>query len=299
MRGIYAIVNSANGKMYIGSTTSYKTRKKRHFAALKAGIYSKGHPQLQDDYNKYGKQSFRFIELEIINTDSVDVLLQKETDYIIRFGTFFEDKGYNIAIPNERIYRKAFIEKYGEDFLRELVCSNDDLLLREEWKHIPNYRKEKVYQIDNENNIVKVWDCRGDICEFYKVSKTSNILFNSHRGSGIKRKKWKGFIWVTHTKYDKNINYSDYFIKSKPKAKVKKEKIKKPIIPYEDRNIFRKPISLQNIETQEVKEFKSILEASRFLGVAKSKLYTLKRGFRNKGAGKIAKVNQIRGWKLK
>jgi group I intron endonuclease len=56
--GIYQIVNLANGKRYIGSSINLLVRKKKHFVELKR---NKHHcVYLQNAYNKYGKENFKF-----------------------------------------------------------------------------------------------------------------------------------------------------------------------------------------------------------------------------------------------
>lgn len=56
--GIYQIVNQVNGKRYIGSALSLKTRERNHFSSL---LYNKHHSiHLQRSYNKYDKENFEF-----------------------------------------------------------------------------------------------------------------------------------------------------------------------------------------------------------------------------------------------
>ncbi len=56
--GIYKIENLINGKCYIGQSIHVKYRDNIHFSQLRN---NKGHNQhLQNSYNKYGKDVFRF-----------------------------------------------------------------------------------------------------------------------------------------------------------------------------------------------------------------------------------------------
>lgn len=61
--GIYKIVNTVNGKYYVGSA---KNRRKRllsdHLRKLRKNTHS--NPKLQNAWNKYGEIAFQFIELE-------------------------------------------------------------------------------------------------------------------------------------------------------------------------------------------------------------------------------------------
>ena len=60
--GIYAIRNSLNGKMYIGSSKNIKSRWKSHKSDLRRGIHINIY--LQNAWNKNGKECFDFIILE-------------------------------------------------------------------------------------------------------------------------------------------------------------------------------------------------------------------------------------------
>lgn len=55
-KGVYHIINTVNGKKYIGSTTDIEQRKKHHFTGLRSGNHR--NPDLQKDYNAYGEQAF-------------------------------------------------------------------------------------------------------------------------------------------------------------------------------------------------------------------------------------------------
>lgn len=304
-KGIYALVCKANGKIYVGSSLNFRKRKSTHFSKLKQGVYVKAHPDLQEDYDLYGRGNFKFVIIEEFETDSIDFLLQKETDYIIRFGTFFEDKGYNLSIPSEKIFRKKFIEKYGEEFLKDLIWSSDELLEKEEYF----YKKElaskdsSIYKIDiNTNEILQEYSHPKFAAEEHNIKlktlfevlsgKKKNKLVLSH----------KGFVWVYKSKYEGGKDYRPSTLRSKTKIilnpRKKKERIKKEIVPYLERNLRRKEISLQNIETGEVKTFISQTEAANFLDIQVSSVGALIKGIKKKGGGGIAKITQWKGWKI-
>lgn len=61
--GIYAITNTVNGKIYIGSTsTGFRQRWSVHRACLGGGYHH--NPHLQHSWDKYGKDTFEFDVLE-------------------------------------------------------------------------------------------------------------------------------------------------------------------------------------------------------------------------------------------
>jgi len=86
--GIYQIKNLINNKIYIGSSYDMHTRKIRHFSKLKC--HKHDNPILQNAYNKYGKENFRF---EILITCDPDLLLFYEQQFIDKWKP-----EYNIAI---------------------------------------------------------------------------------------------------------------------------------------------------------------------------------------------------------
>lgn len=75
--GIYAIVNRANGKRYIGSTCNFVNREATHWAELKGGYH--GNPYLQKSVNKHGIDSFDFVPLQELPTD---YLMPTEQQYM-------------------------------------------------------------------------------------------------------------------------------------------------------------------------------------------------------------------------
>lgn len=75
--GIYEIVNTLNGKRYIGSSQSMKRRWDSHKYNLK---YNKHHSKyLQNSWNKYGEDCFKFNILEYCE---VEKLLEREQFYL-------------------------------------------------------------------------------------------------------------------------------------------------------------------------------------------------------------------------
>lgn len=85
--GIYAIVNTVNGKRYVGSSQEIDYRFRKHKSALRSNRHH--NPHLQSAWNKYGESCFDFIILEECEEE---LLLKREQAYL--------DVGceYNIAV---------------------------------------------------------------------------------------------------------------------------------------------------------------------------------------------------------
>lgn len=75
--GIYMIVNKTNGKTYIGSSFDIEDRWRRHKSLLARNRHHNFH--LQQSWNKYGPQNFKFTVEEIISEED---LLETEQQYL-------------------------------------------------------------------------------------------------------------------------------------------------------------------------------------------------------------------------
>lgn len=89
--GVYKIVNIVNGKIYVGSSNDIKKRWYQHQKSLKDGIH--GNPYLQNAWNKYGSQSFKF---EIVEECEPAMQFEREQFYLNELNPF-GDNGYNIV----------------------------------------------------------------------------------------------------------------------------------------------------------------------------------------------------------
>lgn len=85
--GIYAIINTFNGHLYVGQSKCLFKRKQAHFRDLAGNCHA--NPYLQNAYNYYGKGTFRFVAVEFCPEDELDL---KEQYWIERIKP-----EYNIA----------------------------------------------------------------------------------------------------------------------------------------------------------------------------------------------------------
>lgn len=107
--GVYEIVNTVNGKKYIGSGF-VQQRRSQHFWHLSKDNHCNRH--LQSSYNKYGKDSFKF-----------NILLVSERDYALEIEQKLldeEDKSnlYNILVDAR--YHAIRGEDIGNSKLKEI-----------------------------------------------------------------------------------------------------------------------------------------------------------------------------------
>jgi hypothetical protein len=90
--GVYGIRNSINGKWYIGESVDIKYRKSKHFSTLKYNSHKNDY--LQRSWNKYGKEVFEFIILELCEEESLE---SKEREWITKYKSNNFEFGYNLT----------------------------------------------------------------------------------------------------------------------------------------------------------------------------------------------------------
>lgn len=76
--GIYEIVNTANGKKYVGSAIDLAGRKRLHLWNLNKGSHHSRH--LQSAWNKHGEQAFEFKTLLLCSKDNLLMYEQRVID---------------------------------------------------------------------------------------------------------------------------------------------------------------------------------------------------------------------------
>ena len=92
MAHIYKIENLVNGKIYIGSTVNYKRRCYQHKTLLNNNKH--GNPYLQNAWNKYGKDNFKFDKIE----ECLDEDRFKREEYYFKKLNPFDKNGYNLSL---------------------------------------------------------------------------------------------------------------------------------------------------------------------------------------------------------
>lgn len=111
---IYAIQCTMNGKIYVGCCTSAEERINQHFRELAAGTKTirtgpseRGDSPWQEDYNKYGKGSFKaFIIKRNVPASGAE---EEELYYILKYKANKLDYGYNIK-PAPKLFPVEVVE---------------------------------------------------------------------------------------------------------------------------------------------------------------------------------------------
>lgn len=134
--GVYKITNTANGKFYIGSSKDVKNRWTQHRNALNDNKH--GNPYLQNAWNKYGVQSFKF---EIIEKCSIEDQFEREQFYLNKLNPF-DNNGYNIV--------RQISKEYMSDHCMMKECSKCGRTYHT-FSHLSKYCDECKAEMAKEN----------------------------------------------------------------------------------------------------------------------------------------------------
>lgn len=90
MIGVYAVINTVNGRAYVGSSANLKKRLIAHKSAIKTGkcVHYQGY---SDDAKKFGIGAFQFRVLKETHT------IEEAREYEEAFLQIFLDDLYNVA----------------------------------------------------------------------------------------------------------------------------------------------------------------------------------------------------------
>lgn len=102
--GIYRILCSESGHVYIGSSVNVQRRCKEHLRALRRGCHYSSH--LQRAWDKYGEVAFRF---DLVEAVPAGELLLREQVWLDQTQCYDRQKGYNAARCAEAPARGATV----------------------------------------------------------------------------------------------------------------------------------------------------------------------------------------------
>lgn len=142
--GIYVIVNTKNGKVYIGQTVNFSARWKTHSYNLTNGTHVNRH--LQAAWNKYKPKAFKF---KILEYCEVGILDEREQHYLNAYMP--KDMCYNVALDVRASRRGAII---SEETRRKLSKAHKGKVLSEDHRHkLSKAHKGKVLTKDHRRKI--------------------------------------------------------------------------------------------------------------------------------------------------
>lgn len=144
--GVYKIHNIVTGKFYIGSTSCLRKRHYQHSKTLEKGTH--GNKHLQNSYNLYGKQAFRFEILEVVLEDIENNLCTLEQRLLDQYWDGCVNC-YNIEkrarmkigrrLPKGRKFTKEHKQKISESHKGKSLSQEHKNKISENAKTNPNY----------------------------------------------------------------------------------------------------------------------------------------------------------------
>lgn len=111
--GIYEIVNTVNGKRYVGSSVDIKKRWQAHMLELRKGTHHAQH--LQRSYNKYGEDKFILVIIRYCERDELLAYEQEELDSGFDYNsspTAGNNLGFRLSQETKDRYSASKREKY-------------------------------------------------------------------------------------------------------------------------------------------------------------------------------------------
>lgn len=168
---VYGIKNKITNKIYIGTTKKLQFRLLKHFNELHHNRHRA--KRFQEDYNKFGKDSFEIIIFD--NTYS----LQKEKEIQIEYGI-------------DNIYNEKITGYYITEELREQRrnTSKETHKTKEYREKMSKLKTNLVAQYDLNMKLIKIWNSAIEICETLGYTR-SVILSCCNRN----KKHAYGFNW--------------------------------------------------------------------------------------------------------
>jgi len=141
---IYKITNMINDKFYIGSTINFDKRIYNHISKLNNNSHYNFY--LQNDWNRYGSDNFRFEIIEVVDEDD---LIDKEQYWLDFCQPYKRNIGYNI---NNKADRSCMTEETKE----KLRLINIGKKMPESMKQkIRKHHENGVYDDKNKKQIGK------------------------------------------------------------------------------------------------------------------------------------------------
>jgi len=115
--GIYKITCKNNNKFYIGSSININRRLKDHVRLLRKNKHRNKY--LQDSWNKYKEQNFKFEIIEMVS--NISLLPIKEKEWINTTNCCNKEIGFNISSDPHIPWKGKFIDLIGQKFNRLTV----------------------------------------------------------------------------------------------------------------------------------------------------------------------------------
>ena len=205
MIGIYKITNKSVNKCYIGESLDIGKRWKQHIKDLSSSKHC--NYKLQEDYDRFGIESFTFEIVEVLNNSDKEVinlkmeLIYLEDKYIKKYNSI--TSGYNIEHTLGKILKgekNINDNPHTKELLEEMIIEKNKYIIKEcfneDYFYFQSYQ-EVAYRINYDFKDI-------DICGLHNYCQT--VLLNWKRVYSYL--KFKNIMLEDKTI---NIEYEEYF----------------------------------------------------------------------------------------
>jgi group I intron endonuclease len=233
--GVYMIRCSDSEKIYVGSSSNIVKRWSHHRGLLRKGI---NNSYMQEDYEKYGIESFNMSILELC---SPDVFPERETHWINLLSTTDPIKGYNIRTPMGKPLSKN----------------------RNTIRYKNKKSSESHYRICLATGSVSLHANNDDDTPKKIQTYLSYWRLDVKHG----KRSCQGFLYVREKEYNPDFDYLTFF---RPrKTRIKKERVK---LNRFEKKAPRKEVQIEHIETGVIQTFSSIIYCCEVMGMLPNKI---------------------------
>jgi len=254
--GIYRWVHIESGKSYVGSAKNLSIRFKQYFNYNHL-TYPKRNMIIYKALLKYGYAGFR---LEILEYCAVEVLIKKEQFYFETFNPEYNmlkvagsPLGYRHSEASKKLISIALknikVSESSRELKRKALLGKTFDKVRIEKMRLSNTLRKPVLVTNTETGEVQEFASIIDAGYYLRISKTTvrKYLLN-------------------------NLTYNKYTISAKGPSLADKE-ISDESNPSKGGKISQQPVLVTNQKTGDKKEFSSMSEAAKYLGVSNGRLW--------------------------
>ena len=213
--GIYCIENLINGKKYIGQSINILARWKQHLSNLRRKIHH--NEKLQNAWNKYGENNFKFYIIVETDADSLD---EFEIKYISLYDTYAN--GYNKDYGG--YYRKNMTDE-----TKKKISESRKNLSEQAIENMRNSHETKpIYQIDLNGVIIQKWKGAREVSRELNINQSAIWQCLHHE-----RLTLHGYIWLFADELD-SFDLSKYLNQNTQPRKISQKNSNGDIIKIWD-----------------------------------------------------------------
>ena len=204
--GIYLITNKVTGKVYVGQSNNVEQRLAAHKCSLRTNDGKENH-HLQNSWNKYGENNFRFSIIEECGESELD---EREKYWIRNYRANDKNYGYNKTNGGKGYVLNEEVKQLRIKKIQEGRKKPENIKRREERAQARRLERVKqreeylkthpkaltvskpVVQISESGEVVKIWRTSSGAAESVNGYRSG---VNKCCGYTCNQQKYKGYYW--------------------------------------------------------------------------------------------------------